>query len=218
METRTQEIFKAVVEEYIKHGNPISSGFLAEELGFDASPATLRNELFELEEMGFLEKPHTSAGRVPTSSGYRFFVDNLLTHEALSPPEQSALAHCKTFFQLQDMLASKTHSVVLGWQNEEVREAGFTHLLKEPEFGENDFLVDFMERVERLREDFDEVIGFLESKQSELYIGQEAKPMVGDSRYSVLLAHARDKGFFIFFSPARMDYARALALAEYITH
>ncbi len=218
METRTQEIFKAVVEEYIKHSQPISSGFLAEELGFDASPATLRNELFELEEMGFLEKPHISAGRVPTSSGYRFFVDNLLTHEVLSQLEKEALAHCKTFSQLQDMLASKMRSVVLGLQNQEVREAGFTHLLREPEFGENDFLVDFMERVERLREDFDEVIGFLEFKQSELYIGQEAKHIVGDDKYTLLLTHAGEQGFFIFFSPARMDYARALALAEYITH
>jgi heat-inducible transcriptional repressor len=67
-----------VVEEFISKGEPVGSSQLTRRSEFEVSPATMRNVLAELEELGYLEKPHTSAGRVPTDLGYRFFVDTLL--------------------------------------------------------------------------------------------------------------------------------------------
>ncbi|RJQ45555.1 MAG: heat-inducible transcription repressor HrcA [Gaiellales bacterium] len=74
---RQAEILAAVTRAYIKSGRPVGSRFLSDNAGFGLSPSTLRGELAGLERKGFLDHPHTSAGRVPTDKGYRFYVDNL---------------------------------------------------------------------------------------------------------------------------------------------
>ena len=78
LDDRGREVLKAVVQEFISSGEPVGSSHLARRGDFEVSPATMRNVLAELEELGLLEKPHTSAGRVPTDRGLRFFVDTLL--------------------------------------------------------------------------------------------------------------------------------------------
>jgi heat-inducible transcriptional repressor len=75
---RAQHVLKVLVEHYIRIGQPIGSRTLARTAGLDLSPATIRNIMADLEEMGLLESPHTSAGRVPTTQGYRLFVDKML--------------------------------------------------------------------------------------------------------------------------------------------
>ena len=77
LEERKAAILKAVVEEYIQTAQPVGSGHVADAPGVRVSPATVRNELVQLEKQGYLQQPHTSAGRVPTDKGYRFFVDSL---------------------------------------------------------------------------------------------------------------------------------------------
>jgi heat-inducible transcriptional repressor len=77
LEERKAAILKAVVEEYIQTAQPVGSGHVANAPGVAVSPATVRNELVQLEKQGYLHQPHTSAGRVPTDKGYRFFVDSL---------------------------------------------------------------------------------------------------------------------------------------------
>ena len=76
--TRQREILRRVVEEYVATGQPVGSKVLVERAELDVSPSTVRNELAELETLGLLTHPHTSAGRVPTDSGYRLYVDELL--------------------------------------------------------------------------------------------------------------------------------------------
>jgi len=75
---RAQHLLKVLVERYIREGEPVGSRTLARESGLDISAATVRNVMADLEEMGLVRSPHTSAGRVPTVRGYRFFVDSLL--------------------------------------------------------------------------------------------------------------------------------------------
>jgi len=77
LDERKAAILRAVVEEYIETGQPVGSGHVARAPGVDVSSATVRNEMGLLESEGFLRQPHTSAGRVPTEKGYRFFVDHL---------------------------------------------------------------------------------------------------------------------------------------------
>lgn len=77
---RQQGILRRVVEEYVASGQPVGSKTLVERSEFDVSPSTVRSELAELETRGFLTHPHTSAGRVPTEAGYRYFADDLLGH------------------------------------------------------------------------------------------------------------------------------------------
>ncbi|MEO6354127.1 MAG: heat-inducible transcriptional repressor HrcA [Burkholderiaceae bacterium] len=82
LDIRAQTLLKALVERYIADGQPIGSRALSKLSGLDLSPATIRNIMSDLEEMGFIASPHTSAGRIPTPRGYRVFVDTLLTVQA----------------------------------------------------------------------------------------------------------------------------------------
>jgi len=81
---RAQHFLKVLIERYIQQGEPVGSRTLSRDSGLDLSPATIRNVMSDLEEMGLVISPHTSAGRIPTVSGYRMFVDSLVT---LKPPE-----------------------------------------------------------------------------------------------------------------------------------
>src|SRR3954466_9339293 len=88
LDNRAQTLLKALVERYIADGQPVGSRALSKISGLELSPATIRNIMADLEEMGFVASPHTSAGRVPTPRGYRVFVDTLLT---VQPIDESAL-------------------------------------------------------------------------------------------------------------------------------
>ncbi len=83
MDKRAQILLKTLVEHYISDGQPIGSCTLLQHSGLDVSPATIRNVMSDLEQLGFIASPHTSAGRVPTQKGYRLFVDTLLTVQPL---------------------------------------------------------------------------------------------------------------------------------------
>ncbi len=90
LDERTRSILMAVIHSFIHTGEPVGSRTISKRFDFGLSPATIRNIMSDLEELGFLEQPHTSAGRMPTDQGYRFYVDNLRGLEALSA-EESAL-------------------------------------------------------------------------------------------------------------------------------
>lgn len=78
LDERKKSILKAVIKEYILTAEPIGSRTISKRYKLDISSATIRNEMSDLEEMGFLEQPHTSAGRIPSDKGYRFYVDSLM--------------------------------------------------------------------------------------------------------------------------------------------
>jgi len=88
---RKKQILKTVTERYIDTAEPVSSKYLAQALGGALSSATIRNELADLVEMGYLEQPHTSAGRVPSPRGYRLYVNELMERRSVSPQEAEAI-------------------------------------------------------------------------------------------------------------------------------
>ena len=87
MDDRKKKILQAIVEEYIETAEPVSSKALVEKHGIDYSSATIRNDMAELEKIGLLDKPHTSAGRIPSAQGYRYYVDELLNYNDISMQE-----------------------------------------------------------------------------------------------------------------------------------
>jgi heat-inducible transcriptional repressor len=91
LDNRAQTLLKALVERYIADGQPVGSRALSKISGLELSPATIRNVMADLEEMGFVASPHTSAGRVPTPRGYRVFVDTLLTIESMDAIDEATL-------------------------------------------------------------------------------------------------------------------------------
>jgi heat-inducible transcriptional repressor len=96
MDKRARELLKTLIERYISEGQPVGSRTLSRFSGLDLSAATIRNVMADLEEMGFVTSPHTSAGRIPTPQGYRLFVDTMLT---MQPIEE--LASRQAFNEIQ---------------------------------------------------------------------------------------------------------------------
>ncbi len=106
---RAQTLLKALVELYIADGQPVGSRALSKLSGIDLSPASIRNVMADLEEMGFIASPHTSAGRVPTARGYRLFVDTLLRIKPLATIEISQLEGQLHTENRQKLVSSASH-------------------------------------------------------------------------------------------------------------
>ncbi len=114
---RSQKLLKILVERYIHNGQPVGSRVLSKDSDLNLSPATIRNVMADLEDLGLIHSPHTSAGRVPTVSGYRFFVDTLLS---VKPLQQSELN------LLNESLSNQEENDVLGKASKLLSEA--THM------------------------------------------------------------------------------------------
>lgn len=91
MEHRAAKILAAIVDAYIRTGEPVGSKFLAQDANLGVSPATIRNHMAALEQEGYLDHPHTSAGRVPTYKGFRYYVENLMDPEPINPEKISEI-------------------------------------------------------------------------------------------------------------------------------
>ena len=100
LDKRKRRILQAIIEEYIETAEPVSSGNLVKQL--ECSSATIRNEMAELEKTGFIEKPHTSSGRIPSQKGYRFYVDELVKDDKLTKKEMEII---------RDRLETKVNSL-----------------------------------------------------------------------------------------------------------
>ncbi|MCC5951317.1 MAG: heat-inducible transcription repressor HrcA [Acidimicrobiia bacterium] len=130
LDERKANILRAVVEQYIETAQPVGSGVVADAPGVQVSSATVRNDMVALESDGYLAQPHTSAGRIPTEKGYRFFVDNVVDEVRLARSDAKSV---RTFFsqahvELERMLADTTRllsnlthyaAVVVGPSHEE---------------------------------------------------------------------------------------------------
>ncbi|MEP7295146.1 MAG: heat-inducible transcriptional repressor HrcA, partial [Burkholderiales bacterium] len=88
LDERAKKLLKALVERYIADGQPVGSRTLSRASGLELSPATIRNVMADLEDLGLIVSPHTSAGRIPTARGYRLFVDTMLTAQPLASVSQ----------------------------------------------------------------------------------------------------------------------------------
>ncbi|MFZ9645921.1 MAG: heat-inducible transcriptional repressor HrcA, partial [Fluviibacter sp.] len=91
LDDRSCVLLKTLVESYIAEGAPVGSRVLSRASGLDLSAATVRNVMADLEDLGFIASPHTSAGRIPTPRGYRFFVDSLLTMQPLEQMDHARI-------------------------------------------------------------------------------------------------------------------------------
>ena len=130
---RAQLLLKTLVERYIADGQPVGSRALSKFSGLDLSPASIRNVMADLEEMGFIASPHTSAGRIPTARGYRVFVDTLLTVKPLASVEINQLegqlqaeSTQKLVASASQLLSDLTHFA--GMVMTPRRSAGFRHI------------------------------------------------------------------------------------------
>ena len=227
LEERQQSILRAVIEEYIRTAHPIASRELARDFNWGLSPATIRNELLELDEQGFLEQPHTSAGRVPTDKGYRFFVDHLTAEKDLTPEEEAllreafAIRHTEEFLHIfaKTVAAIAGTFAAAGMAREHIfYKSGFSAMLEEPEFTDPERARGFG----RLAEIFDAEIHRMLPRaraRERIWIGAE-NPCREARRYAVFLAPWEHpggfRGFVSIVAPTRTNYAKHKAIISTI--
>ena len=109
LDDRARTLLKTLIERYIAEGQPVGSRALSRYSGLDLSAATVRNVMADLEDIGLIASPHTSAGRVPTSRGYRFFVDSLLTVKPLEKEKLDAIEGQLLPSQPRQLISNASH-------------------------------------------------------------------------------------------------------------
>jgi transcriptional regulator of heat shock response len=233
VDERKKAILKAVVDNYIQSAEPVGSKVLAGQPGLQVSPATLRNEMAALESMGFLEQPHTSAGRVPTPCGYRIYVDELMQKHDLTANEQDKLDQIKQLrmAELDSLLnragriiADLTRTVTVAAAGPAVREeqvyvSGEAHLFNYPEYQDLMRARRTLEYITEQRADLIRQTPVWEQNGIRVVIGPEnAAEELNDA--SVLMAiypmgGSGLKGMIGVVGPTRMDYSRMVSHLGY---
>lgn len=157
---RQIEILKSLIEEYIETASPVGSETLEKKHNLSVSPATIRNEMVRLTTLGYLKKPHTSAGRVPTPVAMKFYVKQLMQEKELSVAEEVAVkeklwdyrAQTQRFLrELARSLAEKTRALgVVVTEEGEVYCAGYANILDMPEFYDIDVTRSLLSAIDEL--------------------------------------------------------------------
>ncbi|MDO8522765.1 MAG: hypothetical protein Q7S12_00555 [bacterium] len=214
LDDRKEHILDFIVRDYIDTAVPVSSGRIVSRKVLDASSATLRNIMLELDEDGFLYQSHTSAGRAPTEKGYRYFIDNLMEIGDPAHDVRNELdSMMNDFFEesehvfedLSRMLAKhlRLFSGISVLDDERIFGHGLPEVLREPEFFEHGAAVRFVDFAENIQKNL--------KRHSD--IDADAK---GFGMVSVMF-DGGDLGKCVVFSagPQRMNYEKATSLLKY---
>lgn len=205
LDSRKEHILDFIVRDYIRTALPVSSGRISAKKALEASPATIRGVMLELDEEGYLYQPHTSAGRAPTDKGYRYFVDNLMEIE--SPPWEirRELDSILDFDELSKTLVRHLRLFAGVWvlSEDKVFGHGLSEALREPEFFEQDAAVRFADFVENIHR---EIKNF-----SEVNVNANGFGVVS------VMFQGRDFGECVIFSagPQRMNYEKSASVLKY---
>ncbi len=221
MKKRQRKILRYIVKEYIKSGQPVSSGLLSEKYKLNISPATVRIEMAQLTEEGYLFQPWTSAGRVPTEKAYRFFIKELYE---LKLPERIEEKLERVFVKNKEeeeilkeigrLIAKISQNVSILLKKEEMFWQGLSYLLSQPEFSTSEQTLEAVESFEYLCDSLEKKISNFQTDQQgiRVYIGKE-NPFGKDGNLSLIVGSLED-GLVGILGPIRMDYQKNLALVK----
>ena len=220
---RSKIILKAIIKEYVATAQPVSSGLLVEKYNFDISPATVRNEMTELEEAGYISQPHTSAGRIPTKKAYLLEIEEIGANKAkpLRPGEKKILEDC---FEPSEEGLKKVAKVVaeladtavfFAFNKNSLYHTGLSNLFSQPEFKQLDSVYDASKVIDAMEDIIDGLFDSLED--GAVLLAGDNNPF-GDFLGSALLRYrqGRQSGIFGILGPIRMDYARNLGIINFI--
>jgi len=222
MQDRRRKILKSAIKEYRRTGQPVSSQGLFDRYRFDFSPATVRAEMLALDDEGYLEQPHTSAGRLPTDKAYRFFIEEFYD-ESLSHDEKEEVRQRmeqlrqNSLREMAQFLADCTRSLAISGsfgRLVDFHEAGLKWLAEEPQSDEND-LREMLRYFDSMEEDFNKFFGDIE-EEVKIFIGRE-NPIKYLRNYSLVITGFEDedeKMIFGVIGPKRMDYRKNMFVLE----
>ena len=219
LDERKKRILQAIVNDYVKFAEPIASKIIADKYDLDLSSATIRNEMAELEELGLIEKTHTSSGRIPSDLGYRYYVDSLMDYYDVSNEELTNLAEylegCgKMLTDISKMLSGLTHYTTISMDKNDMVLYGRNNVFDYPEFRDIERLKKFMylmEEEERIRE----IVDSYTNTDITIRIGGENNfDEIKD--YSIVTFNYKDEGTIAIIGPKRMDYSRVVSYIRYL--
>ena len=220
MDERKLIILNTIIKEHIKTGAPVGSGVLVDKYRLDISPATVRNEMAELEEEDFIIQPHTSAGRVPTEKAYNLYLSSL-KEKQLAEKEAEVLKRAlrgndeASFKQTaKEMAKISGQAIFWAFHKNNLYYTGISNLFSQPEFSEPNLIYNISAIIDRMDEIIDDI--FSEVKETEVLLGS-ANPF-GDSCSTIFSKYRRSgkTGLFGILGPMRMDYEKNLALVKYV--
>ncbi len=222
MKPRQAKLLKDIVENHIRQAQPVGSKLLASR--FQLSSATIRNEMAELEKEGFIYQPHTSAGRVPTEKGYKYYLENFLDTDKVLPKKvRDFLDQFKgeaegelLVKRLAKALAEMSkNAVIVGFGPWDVYYTGLSNLFAQPEFSEVDLVREFSQIVDHLDEVMADIFAQVEGLH--IYVGSD-NPF---GSYCSLVVNEfftrQDRGVIGILGPMRMDYQKNYSLLNYIS-
>lgn len=221
MDKRKEQILKIIIKEHIKTAEPVGSEVLVGKYKLGISPATVRNEMAELEDEGFIVQPHTSAGRVPTEKAYRYYLKNLSERKISASDakvldkllEQKSEHDLKQTAKALAQMSGSAVFLVIGKDN--FYYTGISYLFHQPEFSQADLIYDISEIIDHL----DEIVGAIWPELDDgmqVYVG--SKNPISDSCSTIINKYRlnNNDAYLGMIGPVRMNYEKNLALMKYI--
>ncbi|BFT94567.1 MAG: hypothetical protein MNSN_07500 [Minisyncoccus archaeiphilus] len=224
---RQGEILKTLIKEYIKTAEPVSSGFLASKYDFGLCSSAIRIEMQNLIQLGYLEQPHTSAGRIPTDKAYRFFVNAMVEEVERSKEkkiekmiEDIMMKEIEDTFRftatLTKILSQASSSfIIIHHPGKDVSwKSGLDEIVKIPEFSNQSFVSEFLCLVDDLEDKIEELEP---SQEIKIYIGEEI-PVHKMHNISIICSEMEynDDGRIniALVGPRRMNYVKNVSLIK----
>ncbi|MGE0268858.1 MAG: heat-inducible transcriptional repressor HrcA [Candidatus Omnitrophota bacterium] len=229
---RKDRILALTIAHYIQTVTPVSSTFISNVYPIGLSSATIRNIFAELEEEGFLTHPHTSAGRIPTQKGYRYYVDNLMNEINLLEEEKKRIKneYDKQSLELDNLLdqtsrvlsniTSLTSIISIDGQEHQIFLRGANHVVQYPDYQD----IEKIKSILKALDEKEQLLLLINQKLREkvnIYIGQEIA-LAEMNTCSLVITTYRTKtgptGRMAILGPTRMNYERVVSTLEYFTN
>ena len=225
---RRKELLKTIIDEYIETAEPVGSETVVSKYSLGVSPATVRNDMAALTTSGYLKQPHTSAGRIPTPTGLKLYIDSLMKETSIPVKDEVTIKESlwENRFQFHKLLrsaarelAEKTGSLAIAYSEDgDVYYAGASHILEMPEFYDIDLtkaVLELIDRQEALSEIFDRAVG--DSPVQVLLgdeLGQNYLEYCGVV-YSPFGSGKKNAGVIAVLGPSRMQFNRVIPTVRY---
>jgi transcriptional regulator of heat shock response len=224
LEKRKELILRTIVKEFIQTGQAVSSGLIASKYKLDISPATIRNEMMELEDSGYIYQPHTSAGRVPTEQAYQLEIEYL--SNKLPELKKTEREKLENFFKqdkndlrvLAKLVADLVNNTVFwAFHKNSLYYTGLSNLFSQTEFRQSEAVYDVSLVIDRMEEIIDQEFDNLDSGlQFKLGSSNPFGPFLG----TVMLKYKKNRqsGLCGILGPMRMDYAKNGAILNFLNN
>jgi transcriptional regulator of heat shock response len=225
IDERKQKVLQIIVEDYVDSAEPIGSKAVTEKHCLEASPATIRFDMADLEKKGFIKKPHTSAGRIPSDKGYRFFIDQIMKIEGLAKKDVELI---KTRLEKADSenlletiggmlsdISGSSSVVITSDKHSNIYVCGISRMLRQPEFNLSEQICDVIETLEQHSSIYRVLNEYIEESSGlSIHVGLENRHKAL-KKCSVAATPFKERGIISIVGPTRMDYKKVSAVLRH---